>query len=79
MLPVTSSLRSVPFGPFLHKWGAASAEAECLELRVVSYRVPVGLGQVVVDVPRTAPEVAFFQQAPLQKALERVLYIWGVR
>lgn len=35
--------------------------------------------QVVVDVPRTAPEVAFFHQAPVQKSLERILYIWGVR
>lgn len=37
------------------------------------------LRQVVVDVPRTAPEVAFFHQAPVQKSLERILYIWGVR
>ncbi len=29
--------------------------------------------------PRTAPEVAFFHQAPVQKSLERILYIWGVR
>lgn len=35
--------------------------------------------QVVVDVPRTAPEVAFFHQAPVQRSLERILYIWGVR
>ncbi len=33
----------------------------------------------MVDVPRTAPEVAFFHQAPVQKSLERILYIWGVR
>lgn len=32
-----------------------------------------------MDVPRTAPEVAFFHQAPVQKSLERILYIWGVR
>jgi len=37
------------------------------------------LRQVVVDVPRTAPEVSFFHQAPVQKSLERILYIWGVR
>ncbi len=35
--------------------------------------------QVAVDVPRTAPGVAFFHTAPLQKALERLLYIWGIR
>lgn len=37
------------------------------------------LRQVVVDVPRTAPEVEFFHQLPIQKALQRILYIWGVR
>lgn len=37
------------------------------------------LRQVVVDVPRTAPEVEFFHQLPIQKALERILYIWGIR
>ena len=35
--------------------------------------------QVVVDVPRTAPEVAAFHQQPMQKSLERILYIWGIR
>ena len=35
--------------------------------------------QVVVDVPRTAPEVAAFHQLPMQKSLERILYIWGIR
>eukprot|EP00798_Chlamydomonas_sp_ICE-L_P021939 gene21939-28985_t len=37
------------------------------------------LRQVIVDVPRTAPNVAFFQEAPIQKTLERLLYIWGIR
>ena len=37
------------------------------------------LRQVAVDVPRTAPGVALFQHAAVQKALERVLYIWGIR
>ena len=37
------------------------------------------LRQVIVDVPRTAPGVAFFHEAPVQKCLERVLYIWGIR
>ena len=37
------------------------------------------LRQVTVDVPRTAPGVAFFHEASVQKCLERVLYIWGIR
>lgn len=37
------------------------------------------LRQVSVDVPRTAPGVAFFHQEPLQRSLERILYIWGIR
>jgi TBC1 domain family member 2 len=35
--------------------------------------------QVSVDVPRTAPDVPFFQQEAMQTALRRLLYIWGVR
>ena len=35
--------------------------------------------QVSVDVPRTAPDVSFFQQEAMQTALRRLLYIWGVR
>eukprot|EP00891_Asterochloris_glomerata_P001979 jgi/Astpho2/1979/e_gw1.00038.107.1_t len=37
------------------------------------------LRQVAVDVPRTAPGVAFFHEPAVQKCLERILYIWGVR
>lgn len=37
------------------------------------------LRQVAVDVPRTAPGVAFFHQQRVQKVLERVLFIWGLR
>lgn len=37
------------------------------------------LRQVAVDVPRTAPGVAFFHQEPVQRSLERILYIWGIR
>ncbi|KAK9818762.1 hypothetical protein WJX74_011120 [Apatococcus lobatus] len=37
------------------------------------------LNQVLVDVPRTAPGVAFFHQPAIQKSLERILYIWGIR
>ena len=35
--------------------------------------------QVAVDVPRTAPGVPFFHTPKLQKSLERILYIWGIR
>ena len=38
-----------------------------------------GVLQVAVDVPRTAPGVPFFHQPRLQKSLERILYIWGIR
>ncbi len=37
------------------------------------------LRQVAVDVPRTAPGVPFFHEPRLQKSLERILYIWGIR
>lgn len=37
------------------------------------------LRQVVMDVPRTAPEVSFFHQCRIQKSLERILFIWGIR
>jgi len=35
--------------------------------------------QVAVDVPRTAPGVAFFHLPQIQKCLERILFIWGIR
>ncbi|XP_022761583.1 TBC1 domain family member 22A-like isoform X1 [Durio zibethinus] len=35
--------------------------------------------QIAVDCPRTVPDVAFFQQAPVQKSLERILYTWAIR
>ena len=37
------------------------------------------LRQVAVDVPRTAPGVAFFHLPRVQASLERILYIWGIR
>lgn len=37
------------------------------------------LRQVSVDVPRTAPNVPLFHHDVIQKSLERMLYIWGVR
>ncbi|CAI9108617.1 OLC1v1008264C1 [Oldenlandia corymbosa var. corymbosa] len=37
------------------------------------------LRQIAVDCPRTVPDVTFFQQAEVQKSLERILYIWAIR
>eukprot|EP00210_Caulerpa_lentillifera_P001052 g1015.t1 len=37
------------------------------------------LRQVVVDVPRTAPGVQILQTERLQKSLEHILYVWGIR
>eukprot|EP00898_Chlorokybus_atmophyticus_P008031 jgi/Chlat1/8229/Chrsp77S00619 len=37
------------------------------------------LRQIYVDVPRTAPAVPFFQSAPVQRSLQRILYIWAIR
>lgn len=37
------------------------------------------LRQIAVDCPRTVPDVSFFQQAEVQKSLERILYIWAIR
>ncbi|XWS22181.1 hypothetical protein CRYUN_Cryun29cG0012700 [Craigia yunnanensis] len=37
------------------------------------------LRQIAVDCPRTVPDVAFFQQAQVQKSLERILYTWTIR
>ncbi|KDP43912.1 hypothetical protein JCGZ_20922 [Jatropha curcas] len=37
------------------------------------------LRQISVDCPRTVPDVTFFQQAQVQKSLERILYTWAIR
>ncbi|KAK4781668.1 hypothetical protein SAY86_015770 [Trapa natans] len=37
------------------------------------------LRQIAVDCPRTVPDVLFFQQAQVQKSLERILYTWAIR
>ncbi|XVF37626.1 hypothetical protein REPUB_Repub20aG0025700 [Reevesia pubescens] len=37
------------------------------------------LRQIAVDCPRTVPDVAFFQQAQVQKSLERILFTWAIR
>ena len=35
--------------------------------------------QIQVDLPRTNPDMPFFQQKEIQKAMERILYIWSIR
>lgn len=37
------------------------------------------LRQIRVDLPRTNPDTPFFQQAEIQHAMERILYIWSIR
>jgi len=61
-------------GAVCNKWASYMGQS------TGSQRTPRPLGaQVVVDVPRTAPEVAVFHQQPMQKSLERILFIWGIR
>ena len=67
--------------PTSSRWPAESKsiQASC-HLAVCRSEDEVGaLRQVAVDVPRTAPGVAFFHEPAVQKCLERILYIWGVR
>lgn len=35
--------------------------------------------QILVDLPRTSPHTPLYQQAPIQRCMERILYIWSVR
>ena len=56
-----------------HGLPAASTRCALLLHVVLCWR------QVAVDVPRTAPGVEFFHQPQIQKSLERILYIWGIR
>ncbi len=37
------------------------------------------LRQILVDVPRTSPDVPLFHQPNVQRCLERLLYIWALR
>jgi hypothetical protein len=37
------------------------------------------LRQIKVDLPRTSPDTPFFQQKPVQEAMERILYMWAIR
>lgn len=37
------------------------------------------LRQILVDLPRTCPNIPYFHQPAIQKAMERILYIWSIR
>lgn len=37
------------------------------------------LRQILVDLPRTNPGIPYFHQPAMQKAMERILYIWATR
>lgn len=37
------------------------------------------LRQILVDIPRTSPHSPLYQQKPIQKCMERILYIWSMR
>jgi hypothetical protein len=37
------------------------------------------LRQILVDLPRTSPNIPYFHQPAIQKAMERILYIWAIR
>jgi len=37
------------------------------------------LRQILVDLPRTCPNTPFFHQTPIQRMMERILYIWSIR
>eukprot|EP00817_Percolomonadidae_sp_ATCC50343_P001876 CAMPEP_0117430526 /NCGR_PEP_ID=MMETSP0758-20121206/10073_1 /TAXON_ID=63605 /ORGANISM="Percolomonas cosmopolitus, Strain AE-1 (ATCC 50343)" /LENGTH=259 /DNA_ID=CAMNT_0005218649 /DNA_START=534 /DNA_END=1313 /DNA_ORIENTATION=+ len=37
------------------------------------------LHQIRIDVPRTSPDLPLFQNERIQKALERILYIWSIQ
>lgn len=37
------------------------------------------LRQILKDIPRTCPDSPFFQQEPIQRCMERILYLWSIR
>lgn len=37
------------------------------------------LRQILVDLPRTCPGLPFFHQTPVQRSMERILYVWAIR
>ncbi|KAE8665115.1 Detected protein of confused Function [Hibiscus syriacus] len=50
-----------------------------LRRKRVEYLDCVGQFYDIPDTERTVPDVAFFQQAQVQKSMERILYTWAIR
>ena len=67
------------YNPILEETRIANANAGTNTSSSSSNQVVSELRQVAVDVPRTAPGVPFFHQEQIQKSLERILFIWGMR
>ncbi len=61
---------------------------EYLDSIQMYYNIPEGerslqeskiLHQIVIDLPRTLPDLPFFQQKIIQNSMERILYVWSIR
>lgn len=66
----------------------ATKRKEYYDLIPVYYQIPETertnnendtLRQILKDLPRTCPDSPFFQQEPIQRMMERILFIWSVR
>ena len=60
----------------------AEAASQYFESGGEEYRTPAEqsmLRQILVDVPRTSPDVPLFHQQPIQRCLERLLFVWALR
>lgn len=53
-------------------WGASSSQ-EVMEEDQKNLR------QILVDIPRTAPDVPLFHSDEVRRSLERILYLWAIR
>ena len=51
----------------------------CLIFTVLRLIFFLSRRQIQVDLPRTNPDMPFFQQKEIQKSMERILYIWSIR
>lgn len=56
----------------------AYSKSKRASLICISSHFPI-YSQIQVDLPRTNPDMPFFQQKQIQRAMERVLYIWSIR
>ncbi|CAG7907555.1 unnamed protein product [Brassica rapa] len=56
-----------------------SSLSQCFCMKIFKSLSDCILSQIAVDCPRTVPDVSFFQQAQVQKSLERILYTWAIR